>query len=302
MGRRPFLLFLAAAALFAACEDDFTPKSDFRKQLAVFAVLDPAMAVQTVRLEWSYDAAVGAISSPLTETEVAEAEVKIVQGGSTFVFSDTVVTNAAGTRVRAWINRELRPQSERSYRLTVTVPGHDPVTSTIVLPSRLYVRADPVRPDTGVATIRAYHGVTTFTNPPAAFYYRAWLEVVKWNFGDTLRQRVEIPLYHSEATGTWTYTSPSREEEQIWSTNMLRYMADQIIAAEDSVLAKRVHVTCYGLEQQFYSYYKIVRGFEDPLSVRLDSPDVSFIEGGLGVFGGVVSDSVEYNYYRFIRD
>ena len=91
-------------------------------------------------------------------------------------------------------------------------------------------------------------------------------------------------------------------EEQSWSTNMLRLVADEMIQPEDSVLARRVIVQCYGLENNFYSYYKIVRGFDDPLSVRLDRPDISFIDGGLGVFGGMVSDSMVYNYYRFIRN
>jgi hypothetical protein len=144
--------------------------------------------------------------------------------------------------------------------------------------------------------------VSTFTKAPAAFYYRVWLEVEKWTPTDTLRPRRELPLRYSSSRNSRTYTSPERVEEQSWSTNMLRLVADEMIQPEDSVLARRVIVQCYGLENNFYSYYKIVRGFDDPLSVRLDRPDISFIDGGLGVFGGMVSDSMVYNYYRFIRN
>ncbi len=302
MGRTALLTFLAAALLGVACEDDFSPKSEFTKQLAVFAVLDAAQPRQTVRLAWSYDAELGLVQTPLTDREVAEADVRILRGGEVFVFHDTLVTGAEGSRVRAWINGYLRPLPEKEYRLQVTVPGYPTVTSSIHLPSRVYVRADLVRPDTGMATIRCYHGVTSFAEAPSAFYYRLWVEVVKWNFGDTLIQRREIPLRHVARDDTWLYPSPAREEELSFTVGMLRGITESMILPGDSIVARRVITHLYGLENNFYSYYKIVRGFEDPLSIRLDLPDASYVEGGLGVFGGMVSDSITYNYFRFVKN
>jgi hypothetical protein len=302
MGKLALLSFLAAALLCVACEDDFSPKSGFTPQLAVFAVLDPTQSVQTVRLMWSYDSEVGPVTKPLTDTEVREAEVKILRGGETYVFRDTVLTATDGSKVRAWINHDLRPQPDKEYRLRVTVPGHPDATSTITLPSRLYVRADLIRPDTGIPTIRAIHGVNAFVTRPAGFYFRLWVEVEKWNFGDPTRERREIPLRHITATDTWLYSTPERDEETIWSAAMLKRIAEEMVLPTDSVSARRVIVNAYALDANFYSYYKIVRGFEDPRSVRLDRPDITFIDGGLGVFGGMVQDSVVYNYYLFIRE
>lgn len=302
MGRLPRLLLLAATVFAVACEDDFSPKSDFTPKLAVFAVLDPAQPHQTVRLMWSYDAEVGAVTMPLTETQVREADVRIVRGGETYVFHDTTLVAGDGATVRAWVNHDLHPLPDRQYTLRVEVPGSQRVSSDITLPSRVYVRGDLVRPDTGVATIRVTHGVNAFTNRPAAFYFRMWVELEKWNQGDPFFVRGEIPLRHLAATDTWIYPTPDREEEAIWSVNMLRQIADGMVAPGDSILTRRVIINAYALERNFYSYYKIVRGFEDPRSVRLDRPDISFIDGGLGLFGGMVEDSVVYNYFRFIRD
>ncbi len=302
MGRMALTLFLAAALLGVACEDDFSPKSDFSQQLAVFAVMDPAQPVQTVRLAWSYDAQLGLETIPLTDAQVAEADVRVIRGGETYVFHDTLVTGAKGESIRSWINRDLHPVPEKDYRLRVTVPGHPTLTSTITLPSRLYVRGDLVRPDTGVNTIHIYHGVQSFVHKPAAFYFRLWVQLTKWTPSDTLVERKEIPLRHVTATDTWVYPSPGRETEASYSVGMLRQITDGMILPGDSVLSRQVIVQAYGLENNFYSYYKVVRGFEDPLSMRLDAPDLSFIEGGLGVFGGMVSDSVIYNYFRFARE
>lgn len=302
MSRAVLLLSLAAALLSVACEDDFSPKSEFNKQLAVFAVLDAAQPLQTVRLEWSYDANLGQLTTPLTDKEVAEADVRMVRGGETYVFHDTLITTSGGGNMRAWINRDLQPLPEKDYRLQVTVPGHSVASSAISLPSRLYVRADLVRPDTGVDGIRVFHGITSFVKKPAAFYFRLFVEITKWNFGDTLIERREIPLRHISTSDTWVYSTPDREEDLSFSAGMLRRIAEEMQLPGDSIIARRVIAKVHGLETNFYSYYKIVRGFDDPLSMRIDSPDISFIDGGLGVFGGMVSDSITYNYYRFIRN
>jgi hypothetical protein len=296
------LLSLAAALLGVACEDDFSPKSEFTARLAVFAVLDAAQPMQVVRLEWSYDADLGHISTPLTEKEVREADVRVINGGNTFVFHDTLITTSGGGNVRSWINSDLHPLPEKEYRLQVTVAGHPMVTSTISLPSRMYVRADLVHPDTGLDVIHVTHGITAFVKEPAAFYFRLFLEITKWNLGEMDVRRREVPLRHSAATDTWLYPAPDRSEALRYSTGMLRLIAEEMQLPDDSIVDRRILVKVYGLESNFYGYYKIVRGFDDPLSMRIDMPDISFIDGGLGVFGGMVSDSISYPYYRFIRN
>lgn len=298
------LLILAAALTGVACEDDFNPRADFSRRLAVFAILDPINPVQTVRLAWSYDAEVRIPPEPLTEREVKEAQVRVIRGGLRYDFHDTLVTMSDGSTMTAWVNSEFAPQPEQDYRLEVTVPGHDMVSSTVQLPSRMYARAELVRPDTGVAVIRAYHGVPAFRTEPAGFYYRLWVENTTLNAGTgaTLVLRHEIPLRYDRETDTWVYPSPGREATEVFTTAILKEIAEGKVAASDSVLNRRVILQAYALEENFYAYYKIVRGFDDPVSLRLDQADVSFIDGGLGVFGGVISDSAVYTYVRFMRE
>ncbi|MBR9976551.1 MAG: DUF4249 family protein [Bacteroidetes bacterium] len=298
------LLILAAALTGVACEDDFNPRADFSRRLAVFAILDPVNPVQTVRLAWSYDAEVRIPPEPLTEREVKEAQVRVIRGGQRYDFHDTLVTTEDGRSLVAWVNSDFAPQPDQEYRLEVTVPGHHTVTSAITLPSRMYARAELVRPDTGVSVIRAYHGVPAFRTPPAGFYYRLWVENTTLNPGtsDTLVLRHEIPLRHDRQTGTWVYPAPAREETEVFTTAILKEIAEREVAASDSVLNRRVILQTYALESNFYAWYKIVRGFDDPVSLRLDQADVSFIDGGLGVFGGVISDSAIYTYVRFMRE
>ncbi|MDT8323757.1 MAG: DUF4249 family protein, partial [Bacteroidota bacterium] len=297
MGRQALTLLFAAAlfgfALFpVGCDNDFSPKTEFKSQIAVFCILDPAQEYQSVLLARSYDAELGITLRPLTTKEVQEATVRIIGGGKTYDFRDTVVTLDGGGTRTAWINRELMPRHETDYRLQVDVPGETQLRGAVTMPSRIYVRVERIRVDTGKGNVRVHPGVTGFAVPPDAFYFRLWSETWKrLPGGDTLKSRLEIPLY-GVADGGWVYPAPARTAETIYQPGVISQIVKSNEQPGDSVIARRLVAHGYAMDRQFYSYYKIARGFDDPLSVRLDSPDLSFIEGGLGVFGGMVSGTV----------
>lgn len=302
MGRLNLLFVLAAMCLGTACENEFTPKAEIEDKVAVFCVLDPALEYQTVLLFRSYDAELGIPLQPLTSKEVTEADVRIMGEGEVFQFQDTLVTDRDGNRRYAWINHQLVPKTEKRYRLEVRIPGEDVLKGETTVPSRLYVRAIRVRQDTGVGHVSVRAGVTAYLVPPDAFYYRAWSETWKLQSnGDTLRPRIEIPLYMNAQGEERVYSAPSRDEEIIFSPGLIRLIKDENEVESDSVIGRRLIVHGYGLTESFYKYYKVVRGFEDPVSVRLDSPDLSFIEGGLGVFGSMSSDSASATIYSFFK-
>jgi len=46
------------------------------------------------------------------------------------------------------------------------------------------------------------------------------------------------------------------------------------------------------LDENLYNYYAIVRGFDDPFSLRLDKPNFSNIKNGTGLFASYSVDSL----------
>jgi hypothetical protein len=59
---------------------------------------------------------------------------------------------------------------------------------------------------------------------------------------------------------------------------------------------------CYLVQtdQALYVYYNIANGFRDSYSIRMDQPDYSNIEGGLGVFGAFNVDETWYSLPEYI--
>jgi len=238
----------------------------------------------------------------LTPREVEEADVRIVHGAQTWVFEDTMLTARDGSVRHAWINRELRPVNERPYRLEVRIPGEGTLRGTTTVPSRLYMRADRYRTPQGTALVRVTHGVTSFAVPPTGYYYRVWCETWKrLPDGDTVKPRIEIPLRYNSTQDAWIFPSPTRETVLMFTPATIKQFMEMNELPGDSVIARRLYVHGYGMEEQMYRYYKLVRGFDDPVSVRLDLPDISYIEGGLGVFGAMTSDSTSSTLYSFIE-
>jgi len=301
MGIRALTLSLAVLLCAAGCDNDFSPKTDFESKIVVFSVLDASQEYQSVLLARSYDADLGLTLEPLTTKEVQDASVRIIGGGRTYDFKDTVVSVEGGGSRTAWINRALVPKPEVHYRLQVDIPGEAQLKGEATVPSRMYLRVERVRADTGKGHVRVHPGVTGFAFAPEAFYFRLWSETWKrLPSGDTLKSRIEIPIYSSPGGG-WVYSTPARAMETVFLPGVIEQIADQNEQPGDSVLARRVVAHGYAMDKPFYSYYKIARGFDDPLSVRLDSPDLSFIEGGLGVFGSMVADSTDSSIFLFIK-
>ncbi|MCB2203119.1 DUF4249 domain-containing protein [bacterium] len=297
----PPIVLIAATMLFSTgCDNDFSPKSDFESKIAVFCILDPVQEVQTVVVARSYDAELGISLQPLTSKEVEGATVRIYGEGKTFDFKDTLVTLDDGGTRTAWISRELVPKPGLNYRLQIDVPEEPQLKASISQPPRIYVQAKRTRPDTGDGHVRVYPAATGFPVPPDAYYFRLFVET--WKLlpsGDTIKPRLEVPIYSSPGGGGWVYSAPSRAMEAAFLPGVVRQFVDANEQPADSVLSRRCIVKGYAMDRPFYSYYKIVRGFDDPRTVRLDLPDVSFIEGGLGVFGAVTPDSTQYSVFLF---
>ncbi|MEX0602858.1 MAG: hypothetical protein WD295_05925, partial [Bacteroidota bacterium] len=61
-----------------------------------------------------------------------------------------------------------------------------------------------------------------------------------------------------------------------------------------NVRMTRIRVELVQVEPALYSYYNIVNGFRDDVSMRSDDPDYTNIRGGLGVFGAMTRQEVVY--------
>jgi hypothetical protein len=291
-----FLPILAVISVFllTACDNDFSPKSDYEERIVVFSVLDRAADFQVVRLERTFDAATTNPDDAIRPAPVTDAEVSIATSRRRFVFRDTVMTMRDGTRKTVWVNDELVPTEGTEYTLTVDVPGYERITAVTSVPSRAYTRMDVV--SSGVRVAAAEN--TAY--PANGYYFRMWIVGTKLVDGKEVEVRREVPARYFESTDTYEYTEPTRDKAALFSNgNMLRVHAELLNL--DGVPGRDVVGVAYSFDQYLYSYYKLARGFDDPVSVRQDRPDITNISNGVGIFGALYPDSVRARFSSLVQ-
>ncbi|MBE0642636.1 MAG: DUF4249 family protein [Bacteroidetes bacterium] len=288
------LTLLLVLPILTACENDFSPKSDYEERIVVFSVLDRSMSYQVVRLERTFDAESTNPSNPIIPDPVTEATVTVASSRKNFAFYDTLFTLSDGSKKKVWINRELVPTEGTDYTLTVEVPGYKRITAVTQVPSRAYVQMQVVNGGVRVAAVEntAY--------PASGYYFRMWVVGTKTVDGVDVDVRREVPSRFNAITGEYEFSEPSRDKSVTFSNgNMLR--VHTALREDDGVTGRDVVGVAYSFDQYLYSYYKLARGFDDPVSVRQDRPDISNIQNGVGIFGALFADSVRVRFSSVVQ-
>ena len=289
-----FLTILLLFPLLTACDNDFSPKADYEEKIVVFSVLDRTAAYQVVRLERTFDADNTDPSSMITPDPVTEATVSIATSRRNYVFRDTLFTLGDGSKKKVWINRDLVPAEGTDYTLTVDVPGFKRITAVTQVPSRAYTQVQVVNGGVRLAA------VPTTAYPASGYYFRLWVVGKKTIDGQQVDFRREVPSRLDPQTGQFEFTEPTRDKSVTFSNgNLLRVHTE--MRTIDSVSGSDVVGIAYSLDQFIYSYYKLARGFEDPVSVRQDRPDISNLQGGVGIFGAIYPDSVRVKFSSVVN-
>lgn len=287
-------MVLIAVTALTACENDFSAKADYEERVVVFSVLDRSAPYQVVRLERTFDTEEGIGSAIVPPAPITEATVSVSTDRRNFIFRDTVFTLADGSTRKVWINRDLVPTEGTVYTLSVEVPGFGPITATTRMPSRAFARLAVVNGGVRVAAEQ------TTAYPASGYYFRLWVTGMKTVDGRQIDVRREVPQRYDAESGEAEFTEPTRDKAVVFSNgNLLRVHAQ--LREADSVSGSDVVGVAYSLDQYLYSYYKLARGFDDPVSVRQDRPDISNVLGGVGIFGAVYPDSVRTRFSAIVQ-
>jgi len=293
MLKRIFILSFVSV-LLTGCEDEFSPKAPYQERVVVFSVLDPDAPYQVVRLESTFDAELSDPGSRTGQREITEATVEVRSSrGDVYSFRDTLITLEDGSRKKVWINHALTPVEGQVFTLKVNVPGFEEITAETRVPSRSYVRLQ------GSVNGIKVSAVPNTAYPPSAWHFRLWVVGTKNVDGTDIEVRREVPVRFDNNASEWLFTEPSRNTEALFPLfNVERTYSD--LRSIDSVAGRDVVATAYSLDVYVYSYYKLVRGFDDPVSVRQDRPDVSNVRNGVGIFGAMYSDSIRTRYSALV--
>ncbi|MEK6572636.1 MAG: DUF4249 family protein [Bacteroidota bacterium] len=300
-------ILLWCVCLCIGCDVPFNPKGEYSEKVVVYSVLDLSKNVQFARAYFTYNVSGLDPRQNTMDPQIRNASFVVIdEAGRRYAFRDTLLKRETSDRysadVVAYYNRELVPSPGKQYSLEVIVPEYGKATATVSVPEpfSIYVNgsrarslfADSANPCNCIE-------VSLFSGSGAKGHFTRFFVdyTVKKKGEQGVTRRKEVPVsLRKGADGSVIpiYPQPDRLLFMEFPKNLFLATVDDIRASDPTAEIDIRYVTfiSFAMEQNLYNYYLIARGFGDPFSVRLDAPDFTNIQNGLGVFGAVAVDSL----------
>jgi hypothetical protein len=280
--------------------------------MVVYGILSTRSDTQFVRIYSTYNPSGYNPLSNTTENQITDAQVSIAAGDSVISLRDTTLVRPDKSRytsdLRLYYAYPLKVQRGKAYVLTVASPSLGTATATATVMTNTYVTVlDGSVLETplvdGQISVQLYLGANA-----QGYLVRFYLEYSALISNVIQTQRVEVPLsiqlasdslhYENATTMTLAYRgqNPYLDRDgveiigfpSIAYITILRQLRKQF---PDSLKVKKAVFVLTQLDQNLYGYYNVVNGFPDSFTLRVDEPDYSNVQGGLGIFGVMTEDN-----------
>jgi hypothetical protein len=316
MRQLPYLLggVIWLALVTVGCDQPFNVKAPYVERLVVFGFLTNRTDTQYVRVYTTYDPARSNPASDTVDTVVRDADVVVSGANGDVHFTGVTIPREDKSRYHDdLLVYEAHPfvlETGRTYALRVFDAAGGSATSSVTVPKqgRIQILNSYVLSGGGNSgeNIVVYGWIRELTY---GLIIRLFLIYDTVEGGVTVQHQEEMPTSVTlDDDGAETYYYPvlrrrttsgiivDKEENEttVFSSFAYFHKLGDLYARypAGSVHVKRALVVLSQVDQNLFTYWKLVNGFEDPYSIREDQPDYTNIQGGRGIFGALVEDSL----------
>jgi hypothetical protein len=303
------------AGLLAACNQPFDPRAPLDQQMVVYTVLSTDRTVQYVRVNSNYMPSGYDATAYTTDTRLA-ANVRLIGDNTYLYFRDTAIARPDTSRykfpLRLYTANPFVPGRGKSYNLIVESPTLGVTQASVTVPAKPIIGlssistpmlAQPLSADKDSRIEYTVDLAGTAGGYTSHLYiYYDVLKGNKW-----VEERFEVPLEPQTLDTTYSLERPTYDQLNPTSLSKrvtVRFRAgylQKIIKkltlvqyADTHLIFKWIVLTVLQTDRNLFAYYKSVRGYQDPLSIRLDQPLYSKIDGGVGLVGAYALDSLTF--------
>jgi len=297
------IAFLIIYALtFISCEEDFNPYGDYQEKFAFTCILKSDDNFQAATLFKSY------LTPPL-DPAVTGADIRVWYNDSVFVFRDSSIARTDTSRYKSpfrfYYNKDFRVGSEKLIELEVLLPNGKRLRSSSITP----------------ATI-TFSNKSSVTMPPSStnILYFEWNAFVQGtNFlpklvirykqdvnGEIIEKTKVVPAEYVENNGELTavYPSPVSAPVYIYSADAVETALQEISAGDSDKqnysIYQRLSLSVTAFDIPVSKYLSSIGGSIDDLTVSVDIPDYTNIQGGFGLFGSYTKKN--YTKLKFLQE
>lgn len=298
------------------CDQPFDPRAPLDQQLVVYSVLSTDRDVQFVRVNSNYMPAGFDPNAYDGDNAVRDASVTISSSGGTVILRDTVLarpdTNRYKSLMYMYAIKPFTPQRGKTYQVWVHTPSLGTASASAVIPARpLIALADASVPilmepfkyaETSVVQYAVDLSSYARGYSSHLYIYYDVLKGPRW-----VEERAEVPVSSSIWDTTYSLQWAQYAELAVcpesnrvtlqFANGYLKTVIYQVRwrqYVDTHLIFKWIVLVVLQADQNLFGYYQSIRGYQDPQSIRLDEPQYSKINGGIGVVGAYALDSLVF--------
>ena len=298
--RNKYLLFICfgITIISFSCKDSFNPKAPFKEQYVLNCIIRGDSTSQIAILSKTYDVSGFDPNSNNVDPSISGAQVYFKWKGTIYQLRDSSIARADTSKykgpVKFYYTNAFTPQANDSIEI-IAIPAQGVILSSKTkIPYNVSYGNSPwyIKGDETALNFR-------WSANDLNVYYLPRLKIIyqKRNEIPALVHSFEVPIEYASANGNDVPVYPGFSPAT--GIDYMRTIIDksllQISNGDNKSNYKffRMDLELLIFDQFLAGYISTTNGFLDNLSIRLDEPNYTNINGGLGIFG-----AYEYNVFQ----
>ena len=298
--KKKLLLFVCIVTLLVSfsCNDNFNPKAPFKEQYVLNCIIRGDSASQIVVLSKTYDVSGFDPNSNNIDPSVSGAQIFFKWKGKLYQLRDSSIVRTDTSRyknpIKFYYSKDFTPAANDSIEITAIPAPGVLLSSKTKVPYNVYFGNSPwlIKGDEIALDISwTAHDFNVYYLPRMKILYQ------KRNELPVVTHSLDVPLDYSSIGGTETPVYPGFSPAS--SIEFVRTNIDKAMLQVSKGDVKsnyrflRIDLELLVFDQFLAGYISATNGFLDNLSIRLDEPNYTNINGGLGIFGAYL-----YNVFQ----
>lgn len=309
------ILTIIYTFLFISCDDNVNPKADYKEEYVLNCVLNADSNYQIATISKSYDVNGYDPNANTKDPFIKGAFVKVYYRDSVFIFKDTSInrnkTSKYSSPMNFYYNKKLKPSTYSQLKIEAILPNGKLLTATtesFFLNILFFSKTVEYYPPVNANRITFSWDKISGDKLESTIYFAPELAIVysKFENGNWNRYYKKVPIRYTENSPD---KPPIYPEISVGKSSVsfdtlafgiaLREIEKDVNKRKNYKIEKALFRLLI-LDKNLAAYYSLQKTFLDEFSVRVNQPDFTNINGGLGIFGiysiKQTDISIEANY------
>lgn len=295
------LFGLPVLLVINSCDDSVNPKADFDQVYVLSCIIRADTTYQVATISHTYNIDGFDPRANTSDPFIKGAQIKIYYNDAVYDFRDTSIARSGDARYNTPLNFYYTNKLQPIYSLPIKIEALLPdgkllkAESEVISLSTVFLHStsNTLPPQAGASKISFNWGELNVPVISKGIYYSPELVIIYSynNNGIIEKRQKKVPVYllntinGKEPVYPQILTGIFDSSFDMEAFNMAMEEISGADPNKSNYIIERASFRLLMMDAALATYYSLQKTFLDEFSVRVNQPDVTNIQGGLGIFG-----------------